>query len=163
MRLEELFEQVLSEEPEINPADAGAIPVATIVPAHIFDMKGIPIPLNSEGKMDSNFLVPQKVKVGYGEGMVTPEQVTELNQWYEAGSPPGGAGADYNSNWLITDMAYSFIGGIDEFIEDALKGQAIQIDGALKRHVQLNATLKTLGLSFSSIAAKDTFSSSSSL
>ena len=157
MRLEELFEQILFEDPDIDSADkSGAIPVATIVPAHIFEMKGLPIPLNSEKKMDANFLTPQKVKVGYGEGMVTPEQVAELNQWYEAGSPPGGVGADYNSNWLITDMAYSFVDGLDQFIEDGLKGQAIQIDGALKRHVRLNAVLKTLGLKTFDDASKFT-------
>ena len=144
MRLYDLDENILTEAP-VDTKDQ-AVAVATIVPAHIYDMKGIPFPTNSDGKVDPSLFVPQKVRVGHEEGMVTPGQVAELNNWYDNGSVPGGLGEDYNSQWFITDAAYDFLGGLDDYIRASLKGQAIQIDGGLKRDVSLNMGLRSIGL-----------------
>ena len=154
MRLDELFVNNLTEETAV--AKDQVIATATIVPAHIYDMKGIPFPTNSEGKVDPSLFVPQKVRVGHEEGMVTPEQVSELNNWYDNGSVPGGLGEDYNSQWFITDAAYDFLGGLDDYIRASLKGQAIQVDGALKREVSLNMGLKSIGLKSFDDASKYT-------
>ena len=142
MRASELFESKLVEE--IEAPEGSVVPSATIVPAHIYDMTGKPYPTDSEGRVPAELFQPVKVPVGLEQGMVSPQQAQDLNQWYENGMVPGG-GDDYNKNWFITDLAYEVIGSADDLAKALSMGAAIQVDGALKRATTMNLLLGSMG------------------
>lgn len=142
MRASELFESKLVED--IEAPEGSVVPSATIVPAHIYDMTGKPYPTDSEGRVPAELFQPVKVPVGLEQGMVTPQQAQDLNQWYENGMVPGG-GEDYNKNWFITDLAYEVIGSADDLAKALSMGAAIQVDGALKRATTMNLLLGSMG------------------
>ena len=144
MRASELFEHKLVED-EASTTEKPVVPSATIIPAHIFDMTGKAYPTDSEGNVPPELFQPVKVPVGLEDGMVTPLQAEQLNNWYATGMKPGG-GDNYNENWFVTDLAYDIVGSADELAKGLSMGAAVFTDGVLKRNATVNLLLGSMGL-----------------
>ena len=148
MRLEELnkkskkigarlTEQSVSTSKKITEDDAKSttspIPVATIIPAHLYDMLGTPYPVDETGQIPEGFFRPTTVRVGYEDGMMTPEQAAEYGGWLDNGQISGELAANYDNHWYATDLARDIGASTMTLGADLARGAAQQLGPAIDK------------------------------
>jgi hypothetical protein len=148
MRLEELnkkskkfgsrlTEKSVSTSKKITEDDVrsttSTIPVATIIPAHLYDMLGTPYPVDEDGQIPEGFFRPTTVRVGYEDGMMTPEQAAEYGGWLDNGQISGELAANYDNHWYATDLARDIGASTMTLGADLARGAAQQLGPAIDK------------------------------
>ena len=139
MRLEELFQPILSEAPgDLTASDRRTM---LISPAEIYQMTG-QTPPQVEGPNGRMVQPPgwyDKVEMPIGgKGGIDPQFATAHRKWSEGGKVPGliyddetGKLKPYNENYFLEDLSWQIAAGAVETASAVTKGGAKVIDDAL--------------------------------